>query len=128
MLSDGEKTDARRYLGYPVFGADPSGNMGWQFYQAYGAMEWRLDNLSSTEEAVLRQYLGTLSTLELAIPGSGAGLDTGSAAGWVRNPAEVVERVRLFDDWRRRFGAFLGLPPGPALSVTSSNASIGLVI
>ena len=121
MLSEGERTDCRRYLGYPVHGADPSGNMGWQFYQAYGAMEWRLVNLSGTEETVLRQYLGTLATLELGIPGSGAGLDTGSAAGWVRNPAEVSERVGLFDDWRRRFCAFLGVPPGPALAEAGSS-------
>ena len=126
MLSEGEKTDARRYLGYPVHGADPAGNMGWQFYQAYGAMEWRLVNLSSSEEGVLRQFLGTLATLELAIPGSGPGLDTEQAAGWVRNPAEVAERVRLFDDWRRRFCGFLGLPPGPALA--GSSCSVGLVV
>ncbi len=127
MLSEGEKTDARRYLGYPVHGADPSGGMGWQFYQAYGAMEWRLANLSGAEETVLRQYLGTLAALELAIPSSGAGLDTESAAGWVRNPGEVSERVRLFDDWRRRFAAFLGLPPGSAFSGASST-SVRLVV
>ncbi len=127
MLSEAEKTDSRRYLGYPVHGAAPSGNMGWQFYQAYGAMEWRLVNLSGTEETVLRQYLGTLATLELAIPGSGAGLDTAAAAGWERNPSEVSERVRLFDDWRRRFCAFLGLPPGPALG-DASNSSVRLVV
>jgi hypothetical protein len=127
MLSDGEKTDARRFLGYPAHGADVSGSMGWQFYQAYGAMEWRLDNLSSSEEAVLRQYLGTLVTLELAIPGAGPGLDTGSAVGWVRNPAEVADRVRLFDDWRRRFAGFLGVPVGPAL-MSSGGSSVGLVV
>jgi hypothetical protein len=126
MLSEGEKTDARRYLGYPVHGASSAGNMGWQFYQAYGAMEFRLSNLSDSEERVLRSYLGTLAGLELAIPGTGAGLDTGSAAGWTRNPQELNERVRLFDDWRRRFCAFLGLPAGPA--VMASGNSVGLVI
>lgn len=126
MLSSGELTDARRYLGYPVHGTSAAGNMGWQFYQAYGAMEFRLSNLSDSEEGVLRSYLSTLTGLELAIPGTGAGLDTGSAAGWVRNPQELNERVRLFDDWRRRFCAFLGLPAGPALRVSSS--SVGLVV
>lgn len=126
MLTEAEKTDARRYLGYPVHGADPSGNMGWQFYQSYGSMEWRLGNLSDSEVIVLRQYLGTLAVLELAIPGAGMGLDTGSAAGWVRNPAELAERGRLFDDWRRRFCAFLGVPPGPALKVAGN--SVGLVV
>jgi len=99
--------------------------MGWQFYQAYGAMEWRLANLSASEEGVLRQYLGTLATLEQAIPGVGAGLDTRAAAGWERNPAELSERTRLFDDWRRRFAAFLGVPAGPSLAMS---ASVGLVV
>ena len=126
MLSEAEKTDVRRYLGYPAHGTNPSGNMGWQFYQAYGAVEYRVSNLSSSEETVLRRYLGTLATLERAIPDAGAGLDTGSAAGWVRNPAELEERGRLFDDWRRRFCAFLGVPEGPALARRGN--SIGLVV
>lgn len=126
MLIEAEKTDARRYLGYPVHGGTQAGNMGWQFYQAYGAMEYRLSNLSSSEETVLRRYLGTLATLERAIPDAGAGLDTGSAAGWVRNPAELAERGRLFDDWRRRFCAFLGVPEGPALG--RSGNSVTLVV
>lgn len=125
MLVDSEKTDARRYLGYPVHGGTAAGNMGWHFYQAYGAMEWKLANLSASEEGVLRQYLGTLTALEVAIPGVGMGLDTRSAAGWERNPAELSERTRLFDDWRRRFAGFLGVPVGPALTVSSS---LGLVV
>ena len=126
MLSEGERTDARRYLGYAAHGAGPAGNMGWQFYQAAGAVEFRLANLSSSEEVVLRRYLGTLAVLEAAIPGAGAGLDTGSAAGWVRNPAEIAERTRLFDDWRRRFCAFLGVPNGPGLLGAAS--SVPLVV
>jgi len=125
MLSDAEKTDARRFLGYPVFGADRAGNMGWRFYQASGAAEYRLNNLSGSEEGVLRGYLTTLSGLERAIPETGAGLDTASAAGWVRNPAELAEREKLFDRWRRRLCAFLGVPPGPSLA---SGSSISLVV
>ena len=126
MLNAAERTEARRHLGYPVHGASPTGNMGWQFYQASGSVEYRLANLSDPEVAVARQYLGTLDVLERAIPGAGAGLDTGSAAGWVRNPAEVVERGRLFDDWRRRFCGFLGVPPGPGLA--GQRAAVGLVV
>lgn len=125
MLSDPEKTDARRFLGYPVFGADRAGTMGWQFYQASGAVEYRLNNLSTSEEGVLRGYLVALGGLERAIPETAAGLDTGSAAGWVRNPAELGERERLFDGWRRRLCAFLGVPPGPALA---TGASVSLIV
>ena len=122
MLSEAERTEARRHLGYPAHGADAA--EGWQYYQVSGAVEYRLANLSTAEEGVCRRYLGTLDVLERAIPATGAGLDTGSAAGWVRNPAELNERGRLFDDWRRRFCAFLGVPPGPGLGPVRSNVNL----
>ena len=125
MLTDPERTDARRFLGYPVYGAERSGNMGWRFFQASGAVEYRLNNLSGSEEGVLRGYLTTLSGLERAIPETGAGLDTASAAGWVRNPKELLDRERLFDQWRRRLCAFLGAPPGPSLA---SGVSVSLIV
>ena len=113
MLTDAEKTNARRFMGYSVFGTNPSGNMGWQFYQAAGLVEYRLNNLSNEEQTVLRRYLETLSTLEQSIPEAAAALDTRSAGEWVRNPIELAERSRLLDDWRRRLCAFLGIPLGP---------------
>lgn len=125
MLTEAEKVDARRYLGYPAYGAGAAGFDGWRFYQISGEMEYRLNNLASPEEAVLRSYLGTLSTLEQAISDAGAGLDTASAMGWVRNPAELVERERLFDSWRRRLCAFVGVPPGPAFA---SGAGVALIV
>ena len=117
MLSDVEKVEARRFLGYPVYRGDAAGNNGWRFYQASGEVEYRLNNLAEAEEVVLRGYLTTLAGLELGMAEAGAGLDTASAMGWVRNPFEVVERERLLDGWRRRFCAFLGVPPGPAFGV-----------
>lgn len=125
MLTDPEKTDARRFMGYPVAGISPSGNVGWQFYQAAGLLEGRLASLSKAEEAVLRQYLTTIAGLEQSIPESSVGLDTRAAGEWIRNPTEVAERIRLFDDWRRRLCAFLGVPPGPEIG---RGASVSLVI
>lgn len=116
MLSEREKTDARRFLGYPARGADLSGTMSWWFVQAGGSLEYRLGNLTASEEAVLRGFLQTLAGLEQAIPDTGAGLDTASAAGWVRNPKELQDRERLFDQWRRRLCGFLGVPPGSNLA------------
>lgn len=120
MLTDAEKTDVRRFLGYPAHGVSRAGSQGWQFYGAAGSVEYRLGTLSPSEEGVLRGYLVTLTALERAIPEAGAGLDTGSAAGWVRNPAELVEREQLFDGWRQRFCSFLGLTPGPTLARRST--------
>lgn len=115
MLNDAEKTDVRRFCGYPAYGAGQPGAMGWRFYQAYGAMEYRLNNLSDSEESVLRNHLATMRTFEVAISSAADNLDTTEAAVWTRNPNEVRDRQRLEQDWGRRICRFLGIPPGSAL-------------
>jgi hypothetical protein len=120
MLTDAEKTDARRFCGYPAYGAVPSGNTGWRFYQTYGALEYRLNNLSASEEGVLRQHLGTLRMFESAIPAASENLDTAVAAVWTHSPTEIADRQRLERDWGRRLCGFLGLPAGPALQGQST--------
>jgi hypothetical protein len=123
-FTDAQKTDVRRYCGYPAYGAGASGFQGWRFFQAYGLMEFRLNNLSDAEIAVVVNYLTTLATLETAITDAGSRLDTETAAVWTRNPNEVRERAALFDDWRRRLCGFLGLPAGPGLG----DGSLALVV
>jgi hypothetical protein len=123
-FTDSEKTDIRRFCGYPAYGSTPQGFNGWRFFQAYGTLEYRMQYLSAAEEAVVRTQLATLRTLESAIPNAATTLDTEQAAVWTRNPDEMAERTRLFDDWRRRLCGFLGLPPGPALA----DAGIRLVV
>jgi hypothetical protein len=78
-------------------------------------MEYRLSNLSDSEEAVVRSQLGTLNALEAAVPRAAENLDTDQAAVWTRNRDEVRDRARLLAAWSRRLCGFLGLPPGPAL-------------
>ena len=115
MFTDAEKTDIRRFCGYPAYGMGAAGFQGWRFFQAYGLLEYRLNNLAPAEEQVVRGYLGNLHPLENAIPQAAGNLDTYQAAVWTRNAEEVRDRQGLFDDWRRRLCGFLGLPPGPAL-------------
>jgi hypothetical protein len=115
-FSDAEKTDIRRFCGYPAYGAGPWGFQGWRFFQAYGLLEYRMNNLSGAEEAVCRTYLGTLRGLEGAVPQAGQNLDTDQAAVWTRNHDEVRDRFALLDEWRRRLCSFLGVPPGPAFA------------
>ena len=125
MLTDAEKTDVRRFCGYPAYGASPSGNTGWRFYQAYGALEYRMTNLSTSEVGVVRDHLATLRTFEAAIPAAATNLDTASAAVWTHNPAEILERQRLERDWGRRLCGFLGVPPGPGLA---NGSTVALVV
>jgi hypothetical protein len=114
-FSESEKTDIRRFCGYPAFGSHASGLQSWHSFQASGLLELRMNNLSSTEETVVRRYLGTLLVLEHAIPRSGENLDTDQASVWTRNRDELRDRTKLYDDWRHRLCGFFGVPPGPAL-------------
>ena len=123
-FTDAEKTDIRRFCGYPAYGAGAAGFQSWRFYQAYGTLEYRMNNLSDAEFAVVRRQLGTLSALEAAIPEASGHLDTNGAATWERNPNEPRDRQRLFDDMRRRLCGFFGIPPGAALG----DAGLTLVV
>ena len=114
-FTDAEKTDIRRFCGYPAYGAGASGFQSWRFFQAYGLMEYRLNNLAPAEIQVVRQYLSQLYPLETAITTAGDNMGTDRAAVWTRNRTEEADRSRLLDNWRRRLCSFLGLPPGPAL-------------
>jgi hypothetical protein len=120
-LTDAEKIDARRHCGYPAYGGTASGFSSWRFFQVYGLLEYRLTNLADGELVVVRRYLTTLAGLEAAIPGASDNLDTDQAAVWSRNPNECRDREQLFDGWRTRLCAFLGIPPGPGIRSSSPN-------
>jgi hypothetical protein len=117
-FTEPEKTDIRRFCGYPAFGSVASGFENWRFYQAYGLLEFRMNNLSTAEETVVRRYLGTLLVLEHAVPRSADNLDTDQASVWTRNRDELRDRIKLLDDWRHRLCGFFGIPAGPALHDT----------
>ncbi len=123
-FTDAQKADIRRFCGYPAYGAGAAGFNAWRFFQAYGTLEYRLNNLAPAEVAVTLQYISTLATLEAAIPPSSDNLDTESAAAWTHNSNELRDRGNLFDSWRRRLCGFLGVPAGPALA----DAGVTLVV
>lgn len=123
-LTDAEKTDIRRFCGYPAYGATPAGFDSWRFYQVFGLLEFRMNNLSDSELAIVRRYLAALTVLECAVPNAGQNLDTDQAAVWTRNRDEPRDRAKLLDVWSRRLCGFFGIPPGPALA----NNGIALVV
>ncbi len=114
--------DVRRFAGYPMLGTDTPADdqrdfaYGWVSPGVWQTLYHRLNNLTPENETTLTTiYLPNLYTLENAIVTAGGNLDTQQAAVWVRNPTEVQDRMKLFDDWRRRMCYFLGIAPGPSL-------------
>ena len=119
-FTDAEKTDIRRFCGYPAYGNGNQGFQSWRFFQWYGVLEFRLNNLSSSEYQVVRNYLNTLYILEQAIPDSSDDIVVQSAAIFTKNPNEILERDRLFRNWSRKLCGFLGIPAGEALGTSGS--------
>lgn len=125
-FTDSQKTDIRRYCGYPVYGAQPVQAFGVRFTTHYGSLEFKLNNLQLSEETVITAtYLANLATLEAAIVSASANLDTDVAAVWTHNKNEVRDRERLFNSWRTRLCQFLGVPPGPGMD---GNGGIRIVV
>jgi hypothetical protein len=119
-LTDSEKVDIRRFCGYPAYGAAPAGSQSWRYFQTYGQFEFRLMHLSDAEVVIARRYIATLTALEFAIPATSDSLDTDEASMWKHNPEELNDRIRLFDEWRRRLCGFIGVAAGAALSTGSA--------
>src|SRR6185312_10025014 len=120
-LTAQQMSDTRRYLGYALVGTtmqidDNEDVVYMTFGLVYMSLYTRLTTLLPEEETTLTTvYLPNLATLETAIVGAGANLDTDQASVWKHNKDEVSDRIGLYNKWRREMCAFIGLPPGPGL-------------
>ena len=123
-LTDAEKTDIRRFMGYPAIGSQISGRSSWRFFTEYGQNEWRMDNLAPPELQQVRLYLQQIYPLETAILSATDNLDTDQAAVWHHNRQEVQDRMGLFNRWRLQLCQFIGTPPGPGLQVPNNRIII----
>jgi hypothetical protein len=120
MISDAEKVQIRRFCGYPAFGALPSQQFGYRFFQAFGFLEYRMNNFSSDEEAQIQIFLTTIAPLETGVASAAGNLDTDQAAVWYHNKNEVQDRIGLYNYYRRELCKFMGIPPGPGLPKSNS--------
>lgn len=116
MLTELQKTNARRFMGYPMKGDQPSQMFGYRFMTQYGAMEYRLLHLSAEEETIVIQHLTDCAALETAVVTSTENLDTNRAAVWEHNPNETADRNNLYRWKRLELCRFIGVPPGPGLA------------
>lgn len=124
-LTDAQKVAVRRHCGYPLFGGQPVQAFGHRFYQHYGTLEFRMNNMQAAEEAVVTDMLTSLGTLETDIFGTRDNSDTQKAAVWERNKYELAEKKSLYSIWQQKLCDFFGVPRGPG---ARSNGSIELVV
>lgn len=114
VFTSAQLVDIRRHCGYPAYGDGAVVFPAPWIMRQYLALEYRLLHMSTDEgNVVVNTYLTNLTTLENAIPGTSANLDTDVAAVWTHNRNEQADRDRLFDSWRKRLCNFLGVSPGP---------------
>lgn len=106
-----QMTAIRRYCGYTAYAA-----YGYVLSPDMATLDVQCAAMSASEvQVVLTTFLPNLATLETAILGASANLDTDVAAVWTHNKNEVADRVGLFNYWRRRLCTFIGCVPGPDL-------------
>lgn len=118
QFQESDIVDIRRYCGYPPYGTGVVIFPEPWYFRFYLALETRLSNLVTEEAQVVLARLAELRTLETAIPGAGANLDTDQAAVWVHNKNETKDRTNLYRQWRVELCNILGIPPGPYLQKT----------
>ncbi len=112
VFTAAETTDIRRFAGYPAYGA-----FGYVWSPGYAYLDTQIAAMAPAEVAVIRTtYLPALYTMETAIDGSGANLDTDSASVWFHNKNEIADRTTLFNQKRRGLCDFIGCPYGPGLT------------
>jgi hypothetical protein len=125
-LSDAEKADVRRFCGYPPYGGlGAAGFQGWRFFQAYGLLEFRMNNLAPAEFQNVRYRLSVLYGMEQELDATSHNLDTDVAAVWTHNKNETRDRVAHFNNRRRALCQTVGVPPGPDLA---PQGTVGLVV
>ncbi len=104
----------RGFCGYPIYGGQGSvGFVGWRFFQAYGLLEYRMNNLSAYEAQEVRGRVTEIMVLDAAVPGAGSNLDTDAASVWTHNKQEVRDRQQLLELRCKRLCQAVGVPPGP---------------
>lgn len=114
-FTESQKTDIRRFMGYPPKGIDSHAIIYGHLTNASGNLEHRLDRCTEEEGAIVVGLLETLAELDAAVLASADNLDADKIAVIERNRTEVADRAALFTHYRHRLCDFLGLPPGPHL-------------
>lgn len=135
-LTDTQKADVRRHLGFGPFGMEIGGNsfIGYRFFQVEGQLEYRMNNFRPEEEAILvgtgnqpplipvnpnfqdpstdivyDGYLRICNFLEGAIATVTDNLDIEKAGDYTAAKLEMPNRIKLYRFWLLRMASFMGV-------------------
>lgn len=156
MLTEAQKIDVRRHLGYGPKGNVPTGGsfISYRFFVEQGLLEFRLDALSTAEETVLigsgvqpvtgtpifpnfqdpdndnvyDGYVNICNVLEGKIAQSSGNLDTDAAGLWKARKEEIAQRTFLYNIWCRRMGQYLYLPMGGGDPRVRTSPAVGRLL
>lgn len=133
-LTDTQKADVRRHLGFGPAGKDVAGNsfIGYRFFLVEGQLEYRLNNMRPEEELILvgtgnqppslpsnpnfqdpstdivyDGYLRICNFLEGAIATVTDNLDIEKAGDYTAAKLEMPNRIKLYRYWCLRMASFL---------------------
>lgn len=136
MITDAQKADVRRHLGYGPMGnlTYLAGSMAsYRFFVHHGLLEFRMNYLSAEEEAILlggidpdaptnpnfidpatdivyQGYLPICNFLEGQIAVSTDSFDIQKAGSYESRPDEMNWRISLYNYWRTKLADFMYLP------------------
>jgi hypothetical protein len=139
-LTELQRANVRRHLGYGPVGNLPNqaSFSGYRFFVQQGLMEFRLSNLSASEELILLGatgspnppspvspnytdlddtnvydgYLQICNRLEGVVATATGNLDTDKAGDWTARKQEIPHRIYLYNIWCQRMAQFLYIPMG----------------
>lgn len=110
-LTDAQKIDCRRHLGYPLYGDKLTPGFAWRYEYRYLQFEYLMNNLQDGEvNVIVNLYLPNLNQLETDIYQVRQNSDTSQAAVWYRNKLELSERTQNYMQWQKRLSDFFGVP------------------
>lgn len=136
-LTETNKVDVRRHLGYGPKGIEIGGNsfIGYRFFLKEGQLEYKLLNMTPEEELVLvgtgnqppavpanpnftdpstdivyDGYLRICNFLEGAMATVTDNLDIEKAGDYTASKLEMPNRIKLYRYWCEKMASFLGTP------------------
>jgi hypothetical protein len=115
ILTETQKTDIRRFCGYPALGDGVTSDFWWRLFPNSDRLESRLNQISPSDLVVLEKILCQLNSLEFAVFNAAQNLDVAGVGPVTMNPRELSQRQGIFAEWRRKLCGFLGIDHGPDL-------------